>query len=245
MFQGIFIQVGKTCPRISEYNSDKSGVRRRLAQQTGLSVPEVKTHLNAMHAWPRHVWPEHASLAALAWVQELREEILEAYAILERFSPLYQELLQEAKTYKTEKHNLRGSAVSMFREVQERRMIDALSEYLGMCGLPVCGLIHDALLFTSENDGTQNPRALEAEASSFVSQMVGYPVKFSVEPAHSDEPLPPPKEPEIFPDYTLYSEERRIRPIEFSPHDDIRCLAISGPRRAQVLPAALRRALDR
>jgi len=127
MFQGVFMQVGRPCPRIAEYVNDKSAVRARLAQQTGFSVDEVKHHLNSMHAYPRHKWPQHSSLEALTWVDALRVEIQQAYNILDRFSPLFKDLLAEARKHKRSKssesksgdrqYNLMGAAVSMFRYI--------------------------------------------------------------------------------------------------------------------------------
>lgn len=226
MFQGIFLQVGKPCPRVTEYCSNKRKVRTWLAELTGLPLDDVKRYLNSMHACPEYVWPVHASLEALDWVEGLRLEIRQAYSILEAFSPVFLELLQQAKQRKEK--NARGSAVSMFREIQERRCLEALTQYLDLTGSSVCGLIHDAVLLRPGDEECETEQ-LGREASSFASQRVGYPVSFAIERAWNNKPLPPPKRIEYFPDVTIYEHDRRLRPIVFSENEDVRCLVVNAP----------------
>lgn len=222
VFQAIFLEKGLPSQYVSEYFNDKARIRAWLAQETALPVKEVKKHLNAMHASRSYKWPCSLTLAANAWIEGLRAEISRAYEILAASSPIYLDLVQEAKKHKEQ--NAAGAAVSMYREVQERRILDVVSDYLQTRGYPVCGLIHDALLFSAP-DLTDQFSQLKLDIEQHVAAALRFPVKFAIEQVRNDHPLPPPPEPETFPDCTIFNDER-LQPIWFDY--GIRCLAIGA-----------------
>ena len=225
IFQGVFLEANqRACPCISEYFDNKTEIRTWLSQETGLDLRDVKSHLSAMHACVGYVWPAHSSLPAQAWIESLRGEIKEAYLLLQRYSPLFSQFLAEAKTYK--QHNVEGAAMSMYRELQERRIISAVEEYLALVGFPVRGLIHDALLFESHEDENEfQIDQFKAELEQYASQRVRFPVKFDVQRVRKSGPLDPPRERLVFPDYTLF-DNHRLHKIFFDP--GIRCLVINA-----------------
>lgn len=107
-------------------------------------------------------------------------------------------------------------------------MVDALTEYLELQGLSPCGLIHDALLFSGPGLSDLD-FDIQREAASYVSQRVGYPVRFAIKAIHTDAPLPPPREVPSFPDVTVYEHEPRLHPIRFWFREDVRCFVIAAP----------------
>jgi hypothetical protein len=146
VFQAVCNEAHEPCPRITEYFNNKKAIRTWLAAETGLHLDDVKAYLSAMHACPGYVWPQLPSLRAFQWIESLRAEIKTVYDLMHRYSPMFSTLLAEAR--KNKESNVEGAAMSMFREVQERRILEAAAEFLHSERLPVCGLVHDALMFT-------------------------------------------------------------------------------------------------
>jgi hypothetical protein len=224
MFQGIFLEAKQPCPVISEYFNNKTKIRTWLSQETGLDLKAVKAHLSAMHACQGYVWPEHSSVNALKWIEALRSEIKQAYNFLALYSEIFSAYVAEADRYKKD-NNVQGAAMSMYRELQERRIMCAVDEYLQLVGFPVRGLIHDALLFEVPSEKEFKIETVKAELEAFATQRVGYPVKFGLECAYKSGPLEAPRERIIFPDYTPF-DDHRLREIFFD--DGIRCLVINA-----------------
>lgn len=222
VFQAVCLEARVPCPRITEYFNNKKAIRTWLSAETGLHIDDVKAHVSAMHACPGYVWPEPRPPATFQWIEGLRAEIKQVYALMRRYSPVFSSLVAEAKKHNP--RNAEGAAMSMFREIQERRMLEVVSEFLGFRGFPVCGLIHDALLFSVSDDEKDLEKG---ELESYASQRLGFPVKFSLEYVRTNAPFEPPRERETFPHFTVF-DDRRLHPIDFDVDAGIRCLVISA-----------------